>query len=210
MVEQDNKDNDDGCEDILPDTCSIQDIFEKLKELNKNFKFNNLYEKKPDCFWCHYFYNNPTIYIPSYECIHNPKVNNFRSYEVYGGFCSPQCAVAYLNQEKIDTTTKFQRIELLNYLYGDIYHYSSKITPAPSPYYLLEKYYGSLTIDEYRKLSTENTRIMIIDKPITRVYPELHQENTEKTISFNTLSNETKVNSKKDISKTKILDTIFN
>ena len=60
-------------------------------------------------------FDNPAIYIPSsYE-------NN--SYEVYGCFCSPQCAVSFLKNQNIDTSTLWERYSLLNNMYTKIYNY---------------------------------------------------------------------------------------
>jgi hypothetical protein len=79
-------------------------------------------------------------------------------------------------KEPIDDTTKFERYNLINQIYGKIYNYNKNIKPAPNPFYLLDKYYGNLTIEEYRKLLKSNHLLMIVDKPLTRVFPELHEE----------------------------------
>ena len=57
-----------------------------------------------------------------------------------------------MNEKNIDSSTRFERYHLLNFLYCKIYNYSKNIKPAPSPYYTLDKYYGNLSIQEYRKL----------------------------------------------------------
>jgi len=87
--------------------------------------------------------------------------------------------VAYLMKENIDDSTKFERYHLLNQIYSKIYNFKKNIKPAPSPYFLLEKYYGNLSIQEYRKLlKTEHMRL-IIDKPMTRSLTELHEDNED-------------------------------
>ena len=94
-----------------------------------------------------------------------------------GVFCSPECACSYLmNEKNIDTTTRFERYYLLNYLYCKIYNYTKNIKPAPSPYYTLEKFYGNLTIQEYRKLLKNERLLLIVDKPLTRNLPEIHED----------------------------------
>ena len=50
------------------------------------------------------------------------------------------------------------------------------IKPSPDPYYLLDKYYGNLSIQEYRKLLKSDHMLMVLEKPLTRVLPELHEE----------------------------------
>jgi hypothetical protein len=81
--------------------------------------------------------------------------------------------------ENIDTSTKFERYYLLNNVYGSIYNYTKNIKPAPSPYYLLDKYFGNLSIEEYRNLYKSDKLFVITDKPLSRSLPELHEDNDE-------------------------------
>ena len=74
---------------------------------------------------------------------------------------------------------RFERYHLLNHLYCKIYNYNKNIKPAPDPYYTLEKYYGNLTIEEYRKLLKYERLLLVVDKPLTRTLPELHEENDD-------------------------------
>ena len=66
---------------------------------------------------------------------------------------------------------------LLNKIYSKVYDYDKNIRPAPDPYYLLDKFYGNLSIQEYRKLLSTEHMLMIIEKPMTRILPELHEDN---------------------------------
>ena len=62
----DNTNNDTSNNNVVVnDNYDI--IYQKLIDLDKQLKTNCLYNRKPDCFWCHHSYDNPTIYIPSYE-----------------------------------------------------------------------------------------------------------------------------------------------
>ena len=97
----------------------------------------------------------------------------------YGSFCRPECAVGFLMKENIDDSTKFERYQLLNQIYGKIYNYKKNIKPAPNPYYLLDKYYGNLSIQEYRKLLKTEHMMLVIDRPLTRILPELHEDNDD-------------------------------
>jgi len=152
-------------------------INQKLKSLKIQLIKNKINDKKAACFWCTYEFDNPECYIPCYEL--DSTIGG------YGSFCRPECAVAYLMKESIDDTTKFDRYNLLNQIYGKIYNYSKNIKPAPNPYYLLEKYYGNLSIEEYRKLLRSNHLLMMVEKPMTRVFPELHEENDNFFLSGN-------------------------
>jgi|LauGreDrversion4_2_1035121.scaffolds.fasta_scaffold01875_9 hypothetical protein len=172
-----------GATNADADECntSIKDINTKLKQLRVVLYKNASVENKSACFWCTYEYDNPTCYIPKYE--------SEGSIYAYGSFCRPECAVAYLMKETMDDSTKFERYHLLNRIYGKIYGYSKNIKPAPNPYYTLEKYYGTLTIQEYRKLLKTDHMYLTIDKPITRLMPELHEETDETILNIGNSSN---------------------
>ena len=58
-----------------------------------------------------------------------------------------------------------------------MYDFKKNIKPAPNPYYLLEKFYGILTIQEYRKLLKTEHLLTVIDKPLSRTLPELFEDN---------------------------------
>jgi hypothetical protein len=159
-------DNDDvECKD------SNKEIWKKLKQLEHNLHINNVNNKKSACFWDTCDFDSPPVYIPKHF------ING--TYHVYGCFCSPECGVAYLMNENIDSSTKFERYHLFNHIYAKIYDYQKNIKPAPNPYYMLEKYYGNLSIQEYRSLLRNERLFLIVDKPLTRILPELHEDNDE-------------------------------
>ena len=134
---------------------SMKDITNKLKELRIQFYKNTINDKKSACFWCTFDFDNPPCYIPKYE------VKN----EIggYGSFCRPECAVGYLMKENIDDSTKFERYHLLNRIYSKESGYTKNIKPAPNPYFLLDKYFGNLSIQEYRKLSSSSYMLLVIE-----------------------------------------------
>jgi hypothetical protein len=150
------------------DEVNIKDTNQKLKRLKMNLYKNSMNDKKSACFWCTFDFDNQSCYIPKYEM--NGEICG------YGSFCRPECAVAYLMKENIDDSTKFERYHLLNQIYGKVYDFKKNIKPAPNPYYLLEKFYGNLSIQEYRKLLKTEHMLLVIDKPLTRILPELHED----------------------------------
>lgn len=165
-------DNDQKADDIVPDPdCINKEIFGKLKKLQLKLHLNDVSDQKSCCFWCTCEFDNPPIYIPKFE---------FKgSYHVYGCFCSPECAAAHLFNENIDASIKFERYHLLNFIYSKIYDYSKNIKPAPSPFYTLNKYFGNLSISEYRKLLNNDRLLIVVDKPLTRELPELIETNDD-------------------------------
>lgn len=176
----DGKTNNNG--DIITSNIDINNtnntsnklLWEKLKQLQYILHNDDISDKKSKCFSCSHSFNTPTIYIPMYEFD--------GKYKVYGCFCLPECACRYLFNENIDTSIKWERYALLNNMYGRIFNYEKPIKPAPSPYYLLNDYYGNLTIEEYRKMLQTDKLILVVDKPMSRVLPEIHDENNENPI----------------------------
>ena len=76
-----------------------------------------------------------------------------------------------------DDSAKTESYQLMNYYYGKPNQYQESIKPALTPYYFLEKYYGNLTIQEYRKLTKSQHMILVVEKPVTRILPEIHEDN---------------------------------
>ncbi len=163
---------------------------------------NDISDKRSACFWCTYEFDNPPIFIPK---------NEFRnSYQVYGCFCSPQCGAAYLMNEKIDSSIKFERYQLLNHVYGKIYNYTKNIKPAPNPYYLLDKYYGNLSIKEYRDLFNNEQLLIVVEKPLSNVFPELYEDNSDFILNKKTIPSNSsfKLKRKTNSKKTSILENL--
>lgn len=182
-----------------------KEIWRKLKQLEHSLHMNNISDKKSACFWCTSEFDNPPVYIPK----HHMK----GSYHVYGCFCSPECATAHLMEEHIDSSAKFERYHLINHIYTKIYGYTKNIKPAPNPYYMLDKFYGNLNIQEYRSLLRSERLFLVVDKPLTRILPELHEDNDDfiinnKIIPSNTYQVKKKV-PRKQQTKTSILSENF-
>ena len=124
----------------------------------------------------HSHFDSPAIYIP--------KQYNNGMLEVYGCFCSPECACAYLKNEDIDNSIKWERYALLNNTYCKVFDYTKNIKPAPNPHYTLEKFYGNLSIQEYRRLLKNERILMVVDKPMTKVLQNYMKKITKFQIYF--------------------------
>lgn len=174
-------------------------IWTKVKELNNNYVNNEIYNKNSSCFWCTCSFSHQPVYIPK-SFVQNDSI------EVYGHFCTPECATAFLFKENIDTSCKWERYHILNKMYSKAFNYKKNIKPAPDPRYLLNKFFGTLTIEEYRALLRDDKLLLVVDKPLTRVLPELYEDNNEhedlnKNFKLNNSSNDVIV--KKTINKVK-------
>ena len=150
-----------------------KEIMKKINRLKYSFhngeSLQSKINHKSACFWDTCDFEAQTYYIPVMI------INDI--FQVYGCFCSAECAVAFLLKEPIDTSTKFERLHLIQLLYGN--PSGRGIKPAPNPYYLLDKYYGNLTIQEYRQLLKGPQLIHIVNKPLTHILPELYEDNND-------------------------------
>lgn len=158
-------------ETVPPKSHTGSELWEKVKMLNDVLHRGTGLGKSSDCFWCTCSFSTPPIHIP--------RSANGDAVECYGCFCSPECALAYLLSENIDQSQMFERVALLNTVYGGVFGHKKSIRPAPDPHYLLDKYYGSMTIDEYRELLDSDKRLIVVDKPLTRAVPHLFDETDE-------------------------------
>ena len=158
-------------------------------------------DKKSDCFWCTCPFSGNAFNIPISLTADK--------YKGYGVFCMPECAAASLFSEQIDTTVKFERYALLNNAYAK--KYNTNIIPSANPYYTLDKYLGTMTIDEYRKISNGGKMITTLNYPMSRIMPELHEFNNDTDIS-ETIKNahKFKIKRKSKVDKTEILNNNFN
>jgi hypothetical protein len=166
----------DNDNDMDASNLNEREIWRKINQLKLSFHKSDICQnlggtQRSACFWCTCEFDSPAIYIP--------KSCSKEGYQVYGCFCSPECAAAFLMNENIDTSTRFERYHLLNSVYGKIYKYEKSIKIAPNPYYLLNKYYGNLTIQEYRKLFHSDQMIYVVNKPLTHILPELYEDNND-------------------------------
>ena len=208
--EQSNQTNQTDLSDTndIPETSCANDdsknIWKKLRTLAVKLHTNNISEKRSACFWCTCDFDNPPIYIPKLE------LNG--SYQCYGCFCSPECATAHLFGEDVDSAILFERYHMLNHIYCKIYNYERNIKPAPNPHYTLDKFYGNLTIQEYRRLLKNERLLLVVDKPLVRILPELHEDNDD--LNFNTRmipsASKFKVKRKTAMSKNEIMSENFN
>ena len=177
-----------------PKENSTQILWDKIRQLKLSLHKNDVGNKRSSCFWCTYDFDNPAIHIPKQKLKNNTT-------EVYGCFCSPECAVAFLKNEPLDTSVLWERYILLNNIYSGIYNYEKNIQPAPNPFYTLNKYYGNLTIEEYRSLLNKQQYLIVVEKPITKIMPELYEDITDEPNIYTNLLTQ-KTNSDLRLSRT--------
>uniref|UniRef100_A0A6C0JY12 MYM-type domain-containing protein n=1 Tax=viral metagenome TaxID=1070528 RepID=A0A6C0JY12_9ZZZZ len=91
------------------------------------------------CFWCSHSFQGIPCIIPERE-VHGV-------YNVYGNFCCPECALAYVLGETIDPHVRWERIALLHRIYDR--SGNGRMFPAPGRE-VLKHFGGPLSIESYR------------------------------------------------------------
>lgn len=116
-------------------------------------------ESKNACFWCcEQFAGRP--------CVIPMRIVD-SVWHVYGNMCTPQCAMAYLLSELMDTHTRWERIALLNRLYGD--NVTGRIYPAPARE-SLERFGGPIQNVDFRAMcEAARTRVDIHLPPMVSI-----------------------------------------
>jgi hypothetical protein len=152
----------------LEQKCKLPSHYsEKLMVL---FQDANRYKKLPEkteiaCFWCCHSFSTQPVAIPSHILD--------EVWNMYGNFCSPECATASLFKERIDSHVQWERYALLNSLYAEdaevIAGTPRGIRPAP-PREVLRMFGGSMDISEFRALVHEKRlRMDVLTPPMVSI-----------------------------------------
>lgn len=111
------------------------------------------------CFWCCETFEGRPCVIPSHILD--------EVWNVYGNFCMPQCAMAYLLSELLDMHTRWERIALLNRLYGT--QMNGRVYPAPSRESLV-RFGGPISTDDMRSIcDSQRVRVDIQLPPMVSI-----------------------------------------
>ena len=78
----------------------------------------------------------------------------------------------------------------------ELNNYKKNIKPAGNPYYLLDKFYGNLSIQEYRQTLSNNRIYFVVDKPKTKIMPELYEDNNDLPVIYNDILNKKPIKNK--------------
>ncbi len=156
-------------EEEVPQTKSKlpNNYSEKLMVLFQDSNRTQTLPTKTDiaCFWCCHSFHTPPVAIPSHILD--------EVWYMYGNFCSPECATAYLMKEKVDSHVQWERYALLNSLYQDDAQLPlgapHGVRPAP-PREVLRMFGGSMDISEYRAVVHEKRlRIDVLTPPMVSI-----------------------------------------
>jgi hypothetical protein len=144
----------------------------RVLELLKDFEEKNKINEWPSntsiaCYWCCHKFNNPPFGVPI-----NLKNDKF---EVYGCFCSLECATAY-NFKKTDSIDEmWERYNLIN-LMSRRMKLGTYVKPAPDVL-ALKMFGGHLDIEKFREYFKTNRVISVNFPPMTSITQQLEEVN---------------------------------
>lgn len=129
------------------------------------YQDSNREQRLPDstdvaCFWdCHQFRGQPWVI---------PTAIEEGIWRVYGNFCSPECAAAYLFNERLDIHVQWERYALLNRLYNT--HVSSESVRIAPSRHVLRLFGGTLDVSVFRQtVSEKRLRVDVMAPPMISI-----------------------------------------
>jgi hypothetical protein len=108
------------------------------------------------CYWCAHSFENEPCFLPVKE--------ESGVYSIYGNFCTPQCALASLLNEHLDSHVRWERMALLHRMYRPRDAAGGRLYPAP-PRESLVEFGGIYTYEEFRGHIEKGSIRVDIHKP---------------------------------------------
>jgi hypothetical protein len=177
---QNDKQNDARQIDIILNNKynSNTDKFNVLTHLGTSLNGTRWLEKTDvACLWCCHQFKNTPWGIPF-------KFANDK-FQLFGNFCMPNCALAYILQNYKDDDYLWEKVALLNLLFFKVCGQYKNITPAFDKM-ALKMFGGTLEIDEYRGIIAENEKSYSIEFPPCNTIIPMLEEIYKKTNLNNT------------------------
>lgn len=169
MVNNCNETDNNSVDESQPDNTN-SDV--RVLELLKDFEEKNKINEWPSntsiaCYWCCHKFNNAPFGIPI-----NYKNEKF---EVYGCFCSLECATAY-NFKKTDSIDEmWERYNLINLMSRKMKQ-GTYVKPAPDVL-ALKIFGGNMDIEKFREYFKTNRVISLNFPPMTSITQQLEEVN---------------------------------
>jgi hypothetical protein len=157
-----------GLENIKEESCTELKVLELLKDFEEKNK-NNEWPSNTSisCYWCCHKFDNPPFGIPV-----NYKNNKF---EVFGCFCSLECAAMHNFKENDNIDEMWERYNLINLMCREL-NMGDYVKPAPDRL-SLKMFGGFMDIDKFRSYFKTNKIININFPPMTSISQQLEEIN---------------------------------
>ena len=146
----------------------------RVVNLLKDFEAKNKNSEWPSntsisCYWCCHEFDNAPLSIPmNYNNITN-------MFDVYGCFCSLECAAAFNFEHNDNIDEMWERYSLINLLNRKL-GLANMVHRAP-PKLSLKKFGGYLSIDKFRNFATSNKIINTNFPPMTSITQQIEEIN---------------------------------
>jgi hypothetical protein len=146
-------------------STKIVNVLNEFAEKNKNNEWP--INTSISCYWCVHRFDNSPVGIPI----------NFKNdtFEVFGCFCSLECAAAYNFSENNSQDEMWERYQLLNMMSRRM-KFGNVIKPAP-PRLALKMFGGNMDIDTFRNIGKGNKLMNINFPPMTSITQQLEEIN---------------------------------
>lgn len=143
----------------------IVDVLKDFEQKNKNNEWPS--NTSIACYWCCHKFNNAPFGIPvSY---------NNGQFDVFGCFCSLECAAAYNFKVNNSIDEVWERYNLINLLSRRVGH-GKLIKPAPDKM-TLKMFGGFMDIDTFRNYSNAHKVINVNFPPMTSLTQQIEEIN---------------------------------
>lgn len=147
-------------------TRKVISLLKDFEEKNKNHEWPT--NTSINCYWCCHKFDNAPFGIP---------VNfNKESFDVFGCFCSLECAAAYNFKMNDNIDEMWERYNLINLLFRMLNLDGKQVKPAPDRL-SLKMFGGYLDIDEFRQFFKSNRLINVNFPPMTSLTQQIEEVN---------------------------------
>ena len=148
------------------DESAVLQLFEKLHH-------QTTYQNAA-CFWCCHGFQWRSCVVPVSYDVYS------KMYAAEGHYCSPECALASIQQDvRLTDTQRWYRMSLLRSLYQPLYPANHDIQPAPDKR-CLRLFGGTLDIEQYRSFVWNTEHATLLAMPPIRLY--MPSMNTQATV----------------------------
>jgi hypothetical protein len=157
---------------------SNTDKFNLLTHLSVAVNGNKWIEKtEVACLWCCHQFKTVPWGIP-YKFVNGV-------FQLFGNFCMPNCALAYILKFYNDDDSLWEKVALLNLLYFKVHGQYKNLVPSYDKM-ALKQFGGTLEIDEYRNLISSNDKAYNVEFPPCNTIIPMLEEIYKKTQLNNT------------------------
>ena len=157
---------------------SNTDKFNVLTHLGIGLNNNKWIEKSEvPCLWCCHSFKTTPWGIP-YKFFNGV-------FQLFGNFCLPNCALAYLLKFYKDDDSQWEKIALLNLLYFKVHGQYKTLVPSFDKM-STKMFGGTLEIDDYRNIVSQNDKSYSLEFPPCNTIIPMLEEIYKKTQLTNT------------------------